>query len=100
MRIMVLHFYDRKSKFFRHHHGIVLRMHVTADDFRLYFQKRFKSSNRLPKCFDCTQIFQISHIWRGIKTTVHTDAKRIFQLTANRKHLPFQSTDVINGNGA
>ena len=84
---MVLHFYDRKSRFFRHHHGIVLRMHVTADDFRLYFQKRFESSDRLPKCFDCTQIFQITYIWRWIKTVIHTDTERVLKFSTDGKHL-------------
>ena len=87
VRIMVLHFYDRKSKFFRYHHGIVLWMHITADEFRLYFQKRFKPSDCFPKCFDCTQIFQISHIWRWIKTVIHTYAERILKLSTDGKHL-------------
>ena len=85
---MMLHFHHRKSQFFRYHHGIVLWMHITAYDLRFYFQECFQPSYSLLKCFYRSQIFQISDIWRRIKAVIHTDAKRILELSTNGKHLP------------
>ena len=72
---MMLHFHHRKSQFFRDHHRIVLWMHITAYNLRFYFQQCFHPSYSLPKCFYRSQIFQISDIWRRIKSVIHTNAK-------------------------
>ena len=87
MCIMMLHFHHRKSQFFRDHHRIVLWMHITAYNLRFYFQQCFHPSYSLPKCFYRSQIFQISDIWRRIKSVIHTNAKRILEFSTNGKHL-------------
>ena len=84
---MMLHFHHRKSQFFRDHHRIVLWMHITAYNLRFYFQQCFHPSYSLPKCFYRSQIFQISDIWRRIKSVIHTNAKRILEFSTNGKHL-------------
>ncbi len=75
MCIMMLHFHHRKSQFFRDHHRIVLWMHITAYNLRLYFQQCFHPSDSLLKCFYRSQIFQISDIWGRIKSVIHTNAE-------------------------
>ena len=89
MCIVMLYFFHRKSEFLCDCRGIVSRMQITDNHRRIHLQKRFQTRNRLPQSLHRSQILQISHIRRRIKTSVHTDTKCIFQLAAHSQHLSF-----------
>ena len=87
MRVMVLHFQNRKPYFLCHYCRIIFRMKITDNHLRLNFQKSFQPSHRFFQGFYSPKIFQIPHIWGWIKAVVHTNAESILKLSTCCDHL-------------
>ena len=84
---MMLHFHHRKSQFFRDHHRIVPLDAYHSIQSPVLLPAVFPSFLQSPEVLLPSQIFQISDIWRRIKSVIHTNAKRILEFSTNGKHL-------------